>query len=203
MPAPCELIPVYNRRMPALKAVVKNGRLVLDEPTELPEGTEVVLITVDEPSPDSFYEPVSSNDLDPESSAQQISLRDLDPDATDERPTTPPDPHEDMVVSPRAPARSLIARRHLATLSRTLLGPSEDAELAAAVREATARAATHLRQLEDAPEGENYVFNAKEALVHARRALSLLQPATATNAALLPALEEAASAVGMIFSLLS
>jgi hypothetical protein len=31
-----------------LKAHVKNGRLVLDEPTELPEGTEVELLAVDE-----------------------------------------------------------------------------------------------------------------------------------------------------------
>jgi hypothetical protein len=33
--------------MQALKAVVKNGRLVMDEPTELPEGTELVLAVVD------------------------------------------------------------------------------------------------------------------------------------------------------------
>jgi len=32
----------------ALKAQVRNGRLVLDEPTELPEGTEVVLAVIDE-----------------------------------------------------------------------------------------------------------------------------------------------------------
>ena len=34
--------------MQPLKAVVKNGRLVLDEPTVLPEGTELVLAVVDE-----------------------------------------------------------------------------------------------------------------------------------------------------------
>ena len=34
--------------MQALKAVVKNGRLVLDEPTKLPEGTEVELLSVDD-----------------------------------------------------------------------------------------------------------------------------------------------------------
>lgn len=33
--------------MEALKAHVKNGRLVLDEPTELPEGEVVELIPVD------------------------------------------------------------------------------------------------------------------------------------------------------------
>jgi hypothetical protein len=31
-----------------LKAVVKQGRIVMDEPTELPEGTELVLAVVDE-----------------------------------------------------------------------------------------------------------------------------------------------------------
>jgi hypothetical protein len=34
--------------MQALKAIVKNGRLVLDEPTKLPEGTEVELLSVDD-----------------------------------------------------------------------------------------------------------------------------------------------------------
>jgi hypothetical protein len=34
--------------MQALKAVVKHGRLVMDEPTQLPEGTELVLAVVDE-----------------------------------------------------------------------------------------------------------------------------------------------------------
>ncbi len=34
--------------MQALKAVVKNGRLVLDEPTKLPEGTEVELLAIDD-----------------------------------------------------------------------------------------------------------------------------------------------------------
>jgi anti-sigma factor RsiW len=31
-----------------LKAQVRGGRLVLDEPTDLPEGTEVELVTVDD-----------------------------------------------------------------------------------------------------------------------------------------------------------
>jgi hypothetical protein len=34
--------------MQPLKAVVKNGRLVMDEPTKLPEGTELVLAVADE-----------------------------------------------------------------------------------------------------------------------------------------------------------
>lgn len=32
----------------AMRARVRNGRLVLDEPTDLPEGTEVELAVVDE-----------------------------------------------------------------------------------------------------------------------------------------------------------
>ncbi len=38
----------YAPRTMPLKAHVKNGRLVLDEPTELPEGTEVTLTSADE-----------------------------------------------------------------------------------------------------------------------------------------------------------
>lgn len=39
--------------MHALKAQVKNGRLVLDEPTDLPEGREVELVVLD----DAEFEP--------------------------------------------------------------------------------------------------------------------------------------------------
>jgi hypothetical protein len=39
--------------MHALKAQVKNGRLVLDEPTDLPEGREVELVALD----DAEFEP--------------------------------------------------------------------------------------------------------------------------------------------------
>jgi hypothetical protein len=34
--------------MSTVRARVKNGRLVLDEPTELPEGTEVELLAIDD-----------------------------------------------------------------------------------------------------------------------------------------------------------
>jgi len=34
--------------MGALKAIVKNGRLILDEPTDLPEGAEVEVAVVDD-----------------------------------------------------------------------------------------------------------------------------------------------------------
>ena len=39
--------------MHAFKAQVKNGRLVLDEPTDLPEGREVELVVLD----DAEFEP--------------------------------------------------------------------------------------------------------------------------------------------------
>ena len=37
----------YDDRMSSLKARVRNGRLVLDEATDLPEGTEVDLVPAD------------------------------------------------------------------------------------------------------------------------------------------------------------
>lgn len=46
-----------------LKAVVKNGRLVVDEPTALPEGTEIELVPVDE-------------DFDPEERARLLAAID-------------------------------------------------------------------------------------------------------------------------------
>jgi hypothetical protein len=45
--------------MHALKAIVRNGRLVLDEPTTLADGTEVELLAVDE-------------DLDPDEKARLL-----------------------------------------------------------------------------------------------------------------------------------
>jgi hypothetical protein len=47
------------KAMQALKAIVRNGRLVLDEPTKLPEGTEVELLPVD-------------GDMDPEERAKLL-----------------------------------------------------------------------------------------------------------------------------------
>jgi hypothetical protein len=49
--------------MTPLKAVVKNGRIVVDEPTELPEGTEIELVPVDE-------------DFDPEERARLLAAID-------------------------------------------------------------------------------------------------------------------------------
>ena len=42
-----------GNRMKALKAQVRGGRLVLDEPTELPEGAEVELTLVEDDGMDS------------------------------------------------------------------------------------------------------------------------------------------------------
>lgn len=50
--------------MTILRAVVKKGRLVLDEPTNLPEGTVIELAPIDERAPESAYEPVSLRDLE-------------------------------------------------------------------------------------------------------------------------------------------
>ena len=181
--------------MTLLKAVVRNGRLVLDVPTQLPEGTEVELAPVDERPPESTYEPVSLRELE---------LVEHEMTTTSSRPTGPPAIEESsFYISPRAPARSVIARRHLTTLSDKLLKPAEGTELATKVREANARAAKHLRNLEGQPEGQNYLSNAKDALACARQSLSLLQSAAGTRPELVPAAEEAAEAVGMIFSLLS
>jgi hypothetical protein len=166
--------------MTPVKAVVRNGRLVVDEPTELPEGTEIQLVPAEDEAPDSIYEPVSVRDLELEPSGEESELS----------------------VSPRAPARSVIARRHLSTIARLLSAHDVHADFGALVGDATARATTHLRRLEDAPEGENYASNAREALANARQALSLLQAEAQSDAELLPAAGEAASAVGMIFSLL-
>ena len=38
----------YPKPASSLKARVQNGRLVLDEPTDLPEGTEVELVSMDD-----------------------------------------------------------------------------------------------------------------------------------------------------------
>jgi hypothetical protein len=180
--------------MTSLRAVVRNGRLVLDEPTALPEGTEIELQPVDERAPESAFEPVSLREI-------ELVEHELSAPA---RPTGPPALEDSsFFISPRAPARSVIARRHLATLSQKLLSPIEGTETAAQVRDAGARATKHLRQLEASPEGETYLSNAKEALACARQSLSLLQGATGARPELVPAAAEAAEAVGMIFSLLS
>jgi hypothetical protein len=36
----------------ALKALVKNGRIIVDQPTDLPEGTELYLVPADDPHDD-------------------------------------------------------------------------------------------------------------------------------------------------------
>jgi hypothetical protein len=39
-----------------VRACVRNGRLVVDEPTDLPEGTEVELVADDVPVPDAVVD---------------------------------------------------------------------------------------------------------------------------------------------------
>ena len=181
--------------MTSLKAVVRNGRLVLDVPTQLPEGTEIELAPIIEHPPESTYEPVSLRELE---------LVEHDLGTVPSRPTGPPALEESsFFISPRAPARSVIARRHLTTVSEKWLKPMEGTELASKIRDANARAAKHLRSLEGQPEGDNYLSNAKGALACARESLSLLQGAAEKRPELVPAASEAAEAVGMIFSLLS
>jgi predicted DNA-binding antitoxin AbrB/MazE fold protein len=49
--------------MGALKAIVRNGRLVLDEPTDLPEGSEVeVALVTEETDPELLAELDASAD---------------------------------------------------------------------------------------------------------------------------------------------
>jgi hypothetical protein len=192
--------------MKSLRGKVKNGRLILDVPTDLPEGTEVELEPVEERPPESHYEPVSVRELElVEKELSEITqMMAGAPAPPPARPTGPPAIEESSYfISPRAPARSVIARRHLATVSQKHLASVTGTELATQVRDAAARATKHLRQLEAEPDGENYLTNAKEALACAREALSLLQSATESRPELVPAAEEVAEAVGMIFSLLS
>jgi hypothetical protein len=62
--------------MGALKAVVKNGRLVLDEPTDLPEGSEVeVAVVLDDDEPELLAElNVSAED---EKAGRLVDLKDV------------------------------------------------------------------------------------------------------------------------------
>ena len=54
---------LHLEAMQPLKAVVKHGRLVVDEPTELPDGTEIELLPVDD-------------DLDPQERARLLQALD-------------------------------------------------------------------------------------------------------------------------------
>lgn len=64
------------RRMQALKAVVKNGRLVLDAPTDLPEGEEVELAIVQhEDDPELVAELEAS--AEDESAGRLVDMKDV------------------------------------------------------------------------------------------------------------------------------
>lgn len=62
--------------MSALKAVVRNGRLVLDEPTDLPEGAEVevALVTADV-DPELLAELDAS--IDDEKAGRLVDMKDV------------------------------------------------------------------------------------------------------------------------------
>ena len=62
--------------MEALKAIVKNGRLVLDAPTDLPEGLEVELAIVrDEDDSELFAELDAS--AEDEKTGRLVDMRDV------------------------------------------------------------------------------------------------------------------------------
>lgn len=58
--------------MQAVKAIVKNGRLVVDEPTDLPEGAVVELVSLDEALADSARRKKIADELAEE--AQKLGL---------------------------------------------------------------------------------------------------------------------------------
>ena len=67
---------VSFRSMSALKAIVRNGRLVLDEPTDLPEGAEVeVALVTDEADPELLAELDAS--AEDEKAGRLVDLKDV------------------------------------------------------------------------------------------------------------------------------
>jgi len=64
------------RRMQALKAVVKNGRLVLDAPTDLPEGEEVELAIVPEEDDQELLAELEASAED-ERAGRLVDMRDV------------------------------------------------------------------------------------------------------------------------------
>lgn len=50
--------------MSVLKAVVRNGRLILDEPTDLPEGVEVEIAVVLEPEDAELHAELDASEED-------------------------------------------------------------------------------------------------------------------------------------------
>jgi len=62
--------------MGALKAVVKNGRLVLDAPTDLPEGAEVeVAVVLDDIEPELLAELDAS--AEDEAAGRLVDIKDV------------------------------------------------------------------------------------------------------------------------------
>ena len=62
--------------MGALKAIVKNGRLVLDAPTDLPEGAEVeVVVVLDDDEPELLAELDAS--AEDEKAGRLVDMKDV------------------------------------------------------------------------------------------------------------------------------
>jgi hypothetical protein len=67
---------VSSNPMGALKAIVRNGRLVLDEPTDLPEGSEVeVALVTEEADPELLAELDAS--ADDEKAGRLVDMKDV------------------------------------------------------------------------------------------------------------------------------
>jgi hypothetical protein len=62
--------------MGALKAIVRNGRLILDEPTDLPEGSEVeVALVTEEADPELLADLDAS--ADDEKAGRLVDMKDV------------------------------------------------------------------------------------------------------------------------------
>lgn len=69
----------YARHVNALKAHVKNGRIVVDQPTDLPEGTVLTLVPVeDEEIPGVAHEHMSAEEREALEKAIDEGLADAD-----------------------------------------------------------------------------------------------------------------------------
>jgi hypothetical protein len=69
--------------MQQLKAVVRNGRLVLDEPTDLPQGAEIELVAVDPAMSRTTRRKLTVDELlaarlEPSPGVGPVSLSDMD-----------------------------------------------------------------------------------------------------------------------------
>jgi hypothetical protein len=67
---------VSSNSMGALRAIVRNGRLILDEPTDLPEGSEVeVALVTEEADPELLADLDAS--ADDEKAGRLVDMKDV------------------------------------------------------------------------------------------------------------------------------